>query len=310
MMGTSNPGMSRAARHAGGPTSWRALLREALAAAQEVVSRLTLTAGQRVVRGREAGYRPWDPEVIGVDTATEGAVIGVLRRAGLRAYLLSEEAGAVEIGRAPGAGSGRGEPVCVVMDPFDGSLLYRRGIRAHWFTAIGIYGRDGEPRAAGAVDHITGEVILADASGAVRADRPGARPTPLRPAKTTRLDGAAVEAYLMKPGFLYPTATALRPLFERAKLILPNGGPYGFADVACGRIDVYFAWNEALTEVFSSIFLAERAGCVVTGWDGSPVRFRPNIHAVHSLVCSANPRLHEQVLQALRGITPPGGLQP
>jgi fructose-1,6-bisphosphatase/inositol monophosphatase family enzyme len=292
------------------PSAWRALLLKALAAAQGVVSRLPQAAGQRVVRGREAGYRPWDPEVIGVDTATEGAVIGVLRRAGVRAYLLSEEAGAVEIGSGPGARTGGGEPVYVVMDPFDGSLLYRRGIRAHWFTAIGVYGRDAEPRAAGVTDHITGEVILADASGTVRIPRPDAHPTPVRPAKTTRLDGAAFEAYLMKPSFLYPTASALRPLFERAKLVLPNGGPYGFADVACGRIDVYFAWNEALTEVFSSIFLAERVGCVVTGWDGSPVRFRPDIHAVHSLVCSANPRLHEQVLQALRGITPPGGLQP
>jgi fructose-1,6-bisphosphatase/inositol monophosphatase family enzyme len=275
-----------------------------------VVCHLAPTAGRRVVRGREAGYRPWDPEVIGVDTATESAVIGVLRRAGVRAYLLSEEAGAVEIGRAPAGATRHGQPVYVVMDPFDGSLLYRRGIRAHWFTAIGIYGRDGEPWAAGVTDHITGEVLLADAAGAVRIPRPGAHPAPARPAKTTRLDDAAFEAYLMRPSFLYPTAAALRPLFVRAKLILPNGGPYGFADVACGRIDVYFAWNEALTEVFSSIFLAERAGCVVTGWDGSPVRFRPDIHAVHSLVCSANPRLHQQVLQALRGITPPRGLQP
>ena len=289
--------------------NWRTLLLEALAEARGVVAHLTPAAGQRVVRGREAGYRPWDPEVLGVDTATERAVIGVLRRAGVQAYLLSEEAGVVELGRGAGAGAGRGGPVCIVMDPFDGSLLYRRGIRAHWFTAIGIYRRNGEPWAAGITDHITGEVILADASGAVRIPRPGAHPTPLRPTKTARLDGAAFEAYLMKPAFLYPTATALRPIFGRAKLVLPNGGPGGFADVACGRIDVYFAWNEALTEVFSSIFIAERAGCVITGWDGSPVRFRPDINAVHSLVCSANPRLHQNVLQALRGITPPRGLQ-
>jgi fructose-1,6-bisphosphatase/inositol monophosphatase family enzyme len=133
---------------------------------------------------------------------------------------------------------------------------------------------------------------------------------PARPSAATTLDGAFLEAYLKKPSFLYPTATALRPLFERARFILPNGGPNGFADVACGRIDVYFAWNEALTEVFSAIFIAERAGCVVTHWDGSPVRFCPDIHAVYSLVCSANPRLHEEVLQALKGITPPKGLLP
>ncbi|MBI4572434.1 MAG: hypothetical protein HY713_04000 [candidate division NC10 bacterium] len=289
---------------------WRQSVQAGLQAATAVVHRMAPRAGQRVVRGREAGYRPWDPEVIGVDTAAERAIIGALRRRGIQGTLLSEEVGETSLG-ARGARSAAGaEPVYVIQDPFDGSLLYRRGIRAHWFTALGIYGQDGQPRAAGVVDHITGETVLADAAGAVRIARPGARPVPLRPAATASLDGAFLETYLGKSSFLYPTATALRPLFERARFILGNGGPNGFADVASGRIDVYFAWNEALTEVFSAIYIAERAGCVVSHWDGSPVRFRPDIHAVYSLVCSANPRLHEQVLQALQGITPPKGLLP
>jgi len=287
---------------------WRQCVQEGLLAANAVVRRLAPRSGQRVVAGREAGYRSWDPEVIGVDVAAERAIIGALRRRGVRGTLLSEEAGEVRLGER--RSDGPSEPVYVIQDPFDGSLLYRRDIRAHWFTALGIYGLDETPRAAGVVDHITGEIVLADAAGAIRLARPGARAVPARPSAATTLDGAFLETYLKKPVFLYPTATALRPLFERAKFILPNGGPNGFADVACGRIDVYFAWNEALTEVFSAIFIAERAGCVVTHWDGSPVRFCPDIHAVYSLVCSANPRLHEQVLQALRGITPPKGLLP
>jgi fructose-1,6-bisphosphatase/inositol monophosphatase family enzyme len=263
-----------------------------------------------VVAGREEGYRPWDPEVIAVDTATERAITASLRRGGVRGTLLSEEAGeATMTGRSSRSGTGS-EPVYVILDPFDGSLLYRRGIRAHWFSALAIYGQDGQPRAAGVTDHITGEIILADASGVARMPRPGARPAPVQPARTASLDGAFLEAYLMKPPFLYATATALRPLLERARFILPNGGPYGFADVACGRIDAYFAWNEALTEVYSAVYIAERAGCVVSQWDGSPIRFRPDMHAVYTLVCSANPRLHEQVLQALKGIMPPKGPMP
>jgi fructose-1,6-bisphosphatase/inositol monophosphatase family enzyme len=292
------------------PFPWRQCVQAGLLAANAAVRRLAPRSGQRVVRGREAGYRSWDPEVIRVDVAAERAIIGVLRRRGIHGTLLSEEAGETRLGERRGGSDARGEPVYVIQDPFDGSLLYRRGIRAHWFTALGIYGLDESPKAAGVVDHITGEIVLADAAGTVRLARPGARAMPVRPAATTTLDGAFLETYLMKPPFLYPTATALRPLFERARFILPNGGPNGFADVACGRIDVYFAWNEALTEVFSAIYIAERAGCIITHWDGSPVRFRPDIHAVYSLVCSANPRLHEHVLQALRGITPPKGLTP
>jgi len=282
---------------------WRGVVLTALRAAQATVKGLGAAAGQRVVAGREAGYRPWDPEVIGVDTATERAVIRALERHGVAGTLLSEEAGERPLGKR----SGVSEPVYVVMDPFDGSLLYRRGIRAHWFTALGIHGADGTPRAAGIVDHITGEIALADPAGAVRLPRPGARPVPLRPASTTKLDGAFLEAYMMKPLFLYATATALRPLFTRAMFVLPNGGPGGFADVAAGRIDVYLACNEALTEVHSAAFIAERAGCVITHWDGAPVRFTPDIHAVYSLVCSANAKLHRQVLRLLTTIQPPKG---
>jgi hypothetical protein len=113
---------------------------------------------------------------------------------------------------------------------------------------------------------------------------------------------------MMKPAFLYPTAEALRPLFGRAGFVLPNGGPGGFVDVACGRVDVYVAWREALTEVFSTVAVAQAAGCAVSGWDGVPLVFRPDIHALHTVVCSANPRLHADVLRALEGVAPPGGV--
>jgi fructose-1,6-bisphosphatase/inositol monophosphatase family enzyme len=282
---------------------WRGIVLAALAAAHAVVRRLAPRAGQRVVAGRPAGYRSFDPEVIGVDTAAERAVIAALRRRGVRGTLLSEEAGQRRLGPI----DGRGEAVYAILDPFDGSMMYRRGIRAHWFTALGIYGADRTARAAGVIDHITGEVIVADPAGVVRLRGRGGRGTPLRPARTASVDGAFLEAYLMKPAFLYPTATALRPLFERARFIFANGGPGGFADVAAGRIDVYFAWREALTEVFSAAYIAERAGCVVSQWDGAPVTFEPDLHALHSLVCSANPRLHGEVLRTLRGITPPKG---
>lgn len=289
---------------------WRRLVLEALEAANAAVRRLSPRSGQRVVAGRKAGYRSWDPEVIAVDTAAERAAVTALRRGGVRGTLLSEEAGEMLLGGRFGRADSGAEPVYVIMDPFDGSMLYRRGIRAHWYSALALYGQDEQPKAAGVIDHNSGEVVIADQAGAASLSQLGGRAVSLHPSRTTALDGAFLETYMMKPSFLYATATALRPLFERAKFILPNGGPAAFADVACGRIDVYLAWNEALTEVFSAIHIAERAGCVVTHWDGSPVRFRPDIQAVYSLVVSGNPALHREVLNALKHITPPKGLTP
>jgi fructose-1,6-bisphosphatase/inositol monophosphatase family enzyme len=123
-------------------TAWRAAVEAALLAAQAAVTRLRPRAGQRVVAGRAEGYRPFDPDVIAVDTAAERAVVRALRQHGVHGTLLSEEAGEQPL--APRRGGG--EPVYAVCDPFDGSLLYRRGIRALWFSALGLYGQDGTAR--------------------------------------------------------------------------------------------------------------------------------------------------------------------
>jgi len=289
-----------------GRARWAHAVGTALRAAAAVVGRTNPRRGQRVVAGRPEGYRPFDPEVIGVDTAAEKAAVAALRRQGVHGTLLSEEAGERPLTR-PRTG-GAPEPVYVVMDPFDGSMLYRRGIRAMWYTGIGLWGLDGAPRAAGLVDHVTGELVLSEGAEVRRWTRPRARPERPRPAATHDLESAFLEAYMMKPAFLYPTVEALRPLFRRARFVLPNGGPGGFVDVACGRIDVYLAWREALTEVFSTVGVAQAAGCVVSGWDGAPLVFRPDINALHTVVCSANPRLHAEVLRALEGVAPPGGI--
>lgn len=296
-------------RPARAPFSWRAAIVAALQAATTAVRRLTPQTGRHVVAGRAAGYRPWDPETIAVDTAAERALITSLKRSGVYGQLLSEEVGDAHLSPSRNRKLAP-EPMYVVADPFDGSMLYRRGIATHWFTAIGIHGHDGTPRAAGLIDHISGEMTLADRAGVVRLVHPRARPVTVQPSQVPRLAGACVEAYLMKPGFLYAIATALEPLLRRVQFIFPNGGPGGFVDVACGRTDVYLAWNEALTEVFSASYIAERAGCIITQWDGSPVRFTPNIHATYALVCSANARLHGEAIRALKGIQPPRGFQP
>src|SRR5574341_1699521 len=67
-----------------GAFPWRQRVLEGLRAARAAVRRLAPRVGQRVVAGREAGYRSWDPEVIGVDTAAERAILAALNRGGIR----------------------------------------------------------------------------------------------------------------------------------------------------------------------------------------------------------------------------------
>ena len=276
--------------------AWRPIMLGALQAARAVVARLAPAAGQRVVAGRAAGYRSWDPR---------GDRRGHRRRAGgHRRPATTRRAwnpcspkrrgneGSSE-GRAPetpnprpchrGDGPLRWEPAVSPGNP--GALVHRGGhLRA---------GRHGPHRRRDPPQHGRGRAS-GPRGGPSESPDPGPERLPLHPAPTRELTGAFLETYMKKPQFLYATSTALRPLMERAAFIFPNGGPGGFVDVAAGRVDVYFAWNEALTEVYSAAYIAERAGCVVTGWDGSPVRFTPDIHAVYRLVCSANAALHRQ----------------
>jgi fructose-1,6-bisphosphatase/inositol monophosphatase family enzyme len=255
--------------------------------------------GTEVVEGRPAGYREWDPEVIRVDKAAERIILGEIKASGLRAMILTEESGRVE---QPGKGQ---SPVYFIVDPFDGSLLYRRQIPAFWYTCLGIYSSEGEPLTAAVADVSSQQVDFCNEQAAFtgRLENGELRQTTkLRPSQVEELSEAFVETYLMKPAFMYPTAIRLEPLLSKVKFILPNGGPCGFADVATGRVDVYIAVREAAVEVFTGMPIAQKAGCVVTTWDGKAVEFDDDINREYSIVCSSNQKLHERILEALRGL--------
>ena len=113
----------------------------------------------------------------------------------------------------------------------------------------------------------------------------------------TDVDGASIESYAMKPKkFLMPLVDQYRELFLPFKFFLPNGGPYGFVDVAEGKIDVYFAVKQPFVDVFSGIYIAEQAGVVVTDFEGNPVKCSDNVKSVHDVVVSTNAALHDMVL--------------
>jgi fructose-1,6-bisphosphatase/inositol monophosphatase family enzyme len=255
--------------------------------------------GTEVVEGRPAGYREWDPEVIRVDKAAERIILEEIKASGLRAIILTEESGRVEQ-------RGKGQsPVYFIVDPFDGSLLYRRQIPAFWYTCLGIYSSEGQPLTAAVADVSSQQVDFCNEQAAFtgRLENGELRQTTkLRPSQVHELSETFVETYLMKPDFMYPTVTRLEPLLSKVKFILPNGGPCGFTDVASGRVDVYIAVREAAVEVFTGMPIAQKAGCVVTTWDGKAVEFDDDINREYSIVCSSNQKLHEQILEALSGL--------
>jgi fructose-1,6-bisphosphatase/inositol monophosphatase family enzyme len=116
----------------------------------------------------------------------------------------------------------------------------------------------------------------------------------------TKMAGASIESYAMKPAkFLMPLVDEYRDLLKPFKFINPNGGPYGFVDVAEGKIDCYFARQQPFVDVFSGIYIAQQAGAVVTDFDGNDVEFVAKEETVWDVVATTNRALHEQVLSAI-----------
>jgi len=273
---------------------------------REAILKIRSLAGQatEVVERRAEGYREFDPEVIRVDKVAEELVVERLRASGMRATLLSEEAGRLEIAPAK-ASSAFPEPAYVICDPFDGSYLYRRQIPTFWFTSLSIYSQQGEPLASVVGDVINGEIDFANEEAAFSCRLVGENLAGFRrlaPSTETELGKAYLEAYLMKPHRLCPDVPRLSSLFEKVLFILPNGGPAGWADVAKGRVDLYLAVAEACTEVFTGLPIAQKAGAVVSTWKGEPVAFDADINKTYSILCSANPTLHEQALAVLKNL--------
>ncbi len=286
----------------------------ALKLASEAISRvdrISQSSGAEVVEMRDGAprsYRHWDTETLRIDKEVEGYYIDQLSKDGIDAIMLSEEAGrmVIESKNSPQAALSR--PVFFVSDPFDGSMLYKRNIPAFWYTALAIYTRpesvaSAEPLTAVVVDLVSKLVQYCDtqASYEGKIDRDGSVSgrRQLGPNATSDLGQAFLETYMMKPPFMYPTSEIFKFLFTRVKFILPNGGPCGFCDVANGRIDIYLGHKQPHNDIYPGLAVAEKAGCVVTTFEGHQVRFDDHIEKRYNVLCTCTEVLHEKVLRLL-----------
>jgi len=290
------------ARHNGEPLAFNlAAVAEALDTIAELREQ---NIGGETVQKRVGEYKSWDPEIFKVDKDTEDGFRRRLEERGEPVVLLSEEVGRVAIGE--------GAPAhFVVADPFDGSWLFKRGIPDFWYSSLSFFDTEFTPVSCAVGDAVARNIAFADRAGARLATLEGDRlvnevtldkkyrEVMGRP-DVTDFGKAGIESYAMKPKkFCLPLVDKYRTVLEPFKFFLPNGGPYGFVDVAEGKIDVYFAPKQPFVDIFSGVMVAEQAGCVITDFDGNPVRCSDNVKSVYDVVCSSNRTLHDMVLDAI-----------
>jgi len=245
--------------------------------------------GWEVVEQRIGEYKSWDPDIIKADKDTENGYYKRLEERGNPFTFLSEEAGTVEINT--GASGDKYNVVC--------------------YSSLALYDANLKPVCCAVGDCFPRVIAFANEKGAFVAELNGdqlrgkvklnkAYRESMGRSDVTTMKGASIESYAMKPTkFLMPLVDEYRDLLAPFKFFNPNGGPYGFVDVAEGKIDCYFARRQPFVDVYSGVYIAQQAGVVVTDFDGNPVKFVADEETVWDVVATTNQALHDEVLAAI-----------
>ena len=280
----------------------------AVAEAMDAVWSLKGTAaGLKTIQTREGDWKSWDPDVYGVDEATEGGYIKRLQQLNQPIVMLSEESDRVEINL-----DADGETLYAVSDPFDGSWLFKRQLPLWWYTSLAFFRQDFTPASTATGDVNQNLIAFADDSGAYLVTIKGDQlldklalneeyRQSIAGDPPADLSGACIESYALKPKkFLKPLLDQYGELIYAFKMFYPNGGPYGFVDVATGQVDVYFAVQQPYVDVFSGLDVAVKAGAVVTDFDGNPFKLQTDdCKTSYNVIASRNQQIHDLVLEKL-----------
>jgi histidinol phosphatase-like enzyme (inositol monophosphatase family) len=248
--------------------------RLAAAAAAETLPRFRM--GGAVANKLQSGFDP----VTEADREAERAI---------RALLRAEHPGHGVVGEEFGAEEGDGRHVWVI-DPIDGTRSFISGIPL-WGTLVGLL-QDGDGVAGLMSQPFTGELFLADADGARYEGPGGRRALETRPTRT------------LAEATLCTTTPALfkdaeRGAYERVegmtRLARYGTDCYAYAMLAAGQVDLVIETGLQPYDIVALVPIIERAGGVVTRWDGGPAE------RAGQIVAAATPQLHEAALRALGG---------
>lgn len=224
----------------------------------------------------KGGANGFDP-VTAADKAAERAITRQLARTFPEHGLIGEEYGTVR----PDA------RYRWVIDPIDGTRSFIMGLPT-WGTLIGLM--DGPDLVLGVMDQpFTGERFWSTATRAQMRTADG---------KTRRIKTR------LCPSLDQATFSATHPdLFKGARQIQAHarlkaatrmtrygGDCYAYCLLAAGHIDVIVEPGLNAYDIAALIPIIERAGGIVTTWDGGPATHGGNIAA------SGNPALHAEVL--------------
>jgi histidinol phosphatase-like enzyme (inositol monophosphatase family) len=246
--------------------------RIAAAAAAETLPRFRRqTAVDNKVDG---GFDP----VTEADRAAERAIGAVIRERFPEHGILGEEHGGERLEHSH----------VWVIDPIDGTRAFISGLPV-WGTLVGLT-VDGEAVAGLMSQPFTGELFYCDGRQSYY-EGPGGN----RALATREVDDLAAATLFTTTPALF--AGAKRAAYDRleARVRLPRYGVdcYAFAMVAAGFADIAVDGGLQSYDIVALIPIIEKAGGVVTRWDGGPAEEGGDV------VAAGSPALHAAALDVL-----------
>lgn len=181
-------------------------------------------------------------------------------------------------------------PLRWVIDPIDGTRAFIMGLPV-WGTLIGLL--DGDQPVLGLMDQpYTRERFWSAARASHGRDAAG-RLSRLSVRRCAALSAAVVSTThpdLFGAGY---EAEAFLEIKARARMTRYGGDCYAYCLLACGHIDLIVETGLEPHDIVALIPIIERAGGVVTSWDGGPAAGGGRI------VAAGDPRLHAAALRVL-----------
>lgn len=216
-----------------------------------------------------------------LDKVAEDIVIAAFRKAKAAKYLLSEEAGLVELG---------GDSGIVYLDPVDGSFNAARGLP---FYAVSFGLSDGTELVAGYVrDFSSGETFTAVRGCGAYLDG-----KPLKLSAVSEISRASICYYANRP---HPKMLKEVGLFVRRTRQF-GASALELCYVAAGRLEAFLdlRGNLRITDAAAAMLICREAGAVVSQPNGMPAGFPDDVRQGRPLLAAA-PVLHAKIVDALK----------
>ena len=148
-----------------------------------------------------------------------------------------------------------------MIDPFDGSGLFRRGLRKEWYSVLSILDLNGKPIVGGALDIRSKEIYLASEEGVMLVSLWDDSRTGVHPSRKSSIDGdTIISAYTMNLEYRIDWNAKAKNLNEGFPgLIWGNGGACIYPLIASGDVHAYVMFEEPRSEIDPGLAFAASA---------------------------------------------------